>query len=117
IVSSSNAGNGDNALNGIAAASSNDIWAVGYQSSAPGAASSTLVLHYDGTSWTIVPSPNPGGLTSSLARVVAITDGRIWAAGFYYDGTQGRTLLLHGDTSGFETVPGEDFPGEGNVLN
>ena len=46
-----------------------------------------------------------------------MADGRIWAAGFYYDGTQGRTLLLHGDTSGFETVPGEDFPGEGNVLN
>ena len=117
IVSSPNAGNGDNALNGIAAASSNDIWAVGYQSSAPGAASSTLVLHFDGTSWTIVPSPNPGGLTSSLAGVVAMADGRIWAAGFYYDETQGRTLLLHGDSSGFEVVPGEDFPGEGNVLN
>ena len=117
IVSSPNAGNGDNALNAIAAASSNNIWAVGYQSSAPGTASSTLVLHFDGTSWTVVPSPNPGGLTSSLAGVVAMADGRIWAAGFYYDGTQGRTLLLHGDTSGFETVPGEDFPDEGNVLN
>jgi plastocyanin len=117
IVSSPNSGNGDNALNGIAAASSNNIWAVGYQSSAPGAASSTLVLHFDGTSWTVVPSPNPGGLTSSLAGVAAMTDGRIWAAGFYYDGTQGRTLLLHGNSSGFETVPGEDFPGEGNVLN
>ena len=100
IASSPNAGNGDNALNGIAAASSNDIWAVGYQSSAPGAASSTLVLHFDGTIWTIVPSPNPGGLTSSLAGVVAMADGRIWAAGFYYDGTQGRTLLVHGDSSG-----------------
>ena len=117
IASSPNAGNGDNALNGIAAASSNDIWAVGYQSSAPGAASSTLVLHFDGTIWTIVPSPNPGGLTSSLAGVVAMADGRIWAAGFYYDGTQGRTLLLHGDSSGFAAVPGEDFPGEGNALN
>jgi plastocyanin len=117
IVSSPDAGNGDNVLNGIAAASSNDVWAVGYQSSAPGAASSTLVLHFDGTSWTIVPSPNPGGLTSSLAGVAAMADGRTWAAGFYYDGTQGRTLLLHGDSSGFETVPGEDFPGEGNVLN
>ena len=46
-----------------------------------------------------------------------MADGRIWAAGFYYDGTQGRTLLLHGDSSGFAAVPGEDFPGEGNVLN
>jgi hypothetical protein len=117
IVSSPNAGHGDNALNGIAAASSNNVWAVGYQSNASGATSSTLVLNFDGTSWTIVPSPNPGGLTSSLAGVAAMADGRMWAAGFYYDGTQGRTLLLHGDSSGFETVPGEDFPGEGNVLN
>ena len=46
-----------------------------------------------------------------------MADGRIWAAGFYYDGTQGRTLLLHGDSSGFEAAPGEDFPAEGNVLN
>src|SRR5262249_39035815 len=46
-----------------------------------------------------------------------LADGTIWCAGFYYDGTQGRTLLLHGDESGFQMVPGEDFPAEGNVLN
>ncbi|HEU0208884.1 MAG TPA: hypothetical protein VFQ78_07875 [Candidatus Udaeobacter sp.] len=39
-------------------------------------------------------------------------DGRIWAAGNYRDVTQVRTLLLHGDSSGFERVAGEDFPGE-----
>jgi hypothetical protein len=48
--------------------------------------------------------------------VVALPDGQIWAAGFYYDGTQGRTLFIHGDESGFVTAPGEDFSGEGNVL-
>jgi len=63
-----------------------------------------------------MPSPNPGSLASSLAAVVASPDGRIWAAGFYYDGTHGRTLLIHGDESGFEAVPGEDYPNDGNVL-
>ena len=115
IVPTPNVGDGPNALNGIAAAGPNDIWSVGYQSIASGSASATLVLHFDGASWNVVPSPNPGQ-PSSLAAVIASLGGDIWAAGFYYDGTQGKTLLLHGDESGFAAVPGEDYPGEGNVL-
>ena len=115
IVPTPNPGDGDNALNGIAVRGPNDVWAVGYQLNVSGTVTSTLVLHFDGTNWNVVLSPNPGQ-PSSLAAVVASPDGQIWAAGFYYDGTQGRTLLLHGDDSGFVAVPGEDFPGEGNVL-
>jgi len=116
IVATPNAGNGDNALNGLAATGSNDIWAVGYWLSAPGASSATLILHFNGTAWSVVPSPSQGQ-TSSLSSVVALTDGTVWAAGFYYDGTQARTLLLNGDVSGFAAVAGEDYPNEGNVLN
>jgi plastocyanin len=115
IAPTPNPGDGDNALNGIAIRGPNDVWAVGYRLNVSGTVTSTLVLHFDGTGWNVVPSPNPGQ-PSSLAAVVASPDGQIWAAGFYYDGTQGRTLLLHGDDSGFVAVPGEDFPGEGNVL-
>src|SRR5207237_9081019 len=115
IVQTPNPGEGSNALNGIAVRGPNDIYAVGYQSNLSGTVTSTLVLHFDGTSWNVVPSPNPGQ-PSSLAAILAAPDGQTWAAGFYYDGTQGRTLLLHGDDSGFVAVPGEDFPGEGNVL-
>jgi len=115
IVPTPNVGDGPNALNGVAAAGSGDIWAAGYQSIASGSPSSTLILHFDGTTWTVVPSPNPGQ-PSSLAAVVATSDGLIWAAGFYYDGTQGKTLLLRGDESGFTALPGEDYSGEGNVL-
>jgi len=117
IVPSPNAGAGDNALNCIAGTQPNDIWAVGYGSLGLGSAAATLVLHFDGTSWSVVPSPNPGGLTSSLSSVTALVDGTIWAAGFYSDGTRGRTLLLHGVGSSLTVFPGEDFPGEGNVLN
>ena len=115
IVPTPNVGDGPNALNGIAAAGPGDIWAAGYQSIASGSPSSTLILHFDGTTWNVVPSPNPGQ-PSSLAAVVATSDGLIWAAGFYYDGTQGKTLLLRGDESGFTALPGEDYSGEGNVL-
>ena len=115
IVPTPNPGDGDNALNGIAVRGPNDVWAVGYQLNVSGTVTSTLVLHFDGTNWNVILSPNPGQ-PSSLAAVVASPDGQIWAAGFYYDGTQGKTLLLHGDESGFAAVPGEDYPGEGNVL-
>src|SRR5439155_13866460 len=54
IVATSNAGNGDNALNGLAAVGPNDIWAVGYWLSTPGGSSATLVLHFDGTNWSVV---------------------------------------------------------------
>ncbi len=117
IAATPNAGEGDSALNGIAGALPNDLWAVGYGSTTVGGIRATRVLHYDGANWSIVPSPNPAGLTSSLSSVVALDDGTIWAAGFYYDGSQGRTLLLHGVGSSFTVFPGEDLPAEGNVLN
>ena len=117
IVQTPNGGDGANALNGIAVAGPNDIWTVGYQLNVSGTVTATLVLHFDGVSWNIIPSPNPGPVASSLAAVAVSPDGLIWAAGFYNDGTQGRTLLIRGDVSGFEAVPGEDYPNEGNVLN
>ena len=117
IVASPNAGEGDSALNEIAGTQPNDLWAVGYGEIMIFGPSATLVLHFDGTSWNVVPSPKPGGLTSSLSSVAALTDGKIWAAGFYYDGTRGRTLLKKGVNSAFTVFPGDDYPGEGNVLN
>jgi plastocyanin len=115
IVPTPNVGDGPNALNGIAAVGPGNIWAAGYQSMASGSPTSTLILHFDGTTWNVVPSPNPGQ-PSSLAAVVVTSDELIWAAGFYYDGAQGKTLLLRGDESGFTALPSEDYSGEGNVL-
>jgi len=42
-------------LDAVAATSATDAWAVGNYSSA--SASGTLILHWDGTAWTQVPSP------------------------------------------------------------
>src|SRR5436309_3023426 len=49
-----------NYLTGVAAVAPNDIWAVGYSSLSPyGGTERTLIEHWDGTSWSIVPSPSP----------------------------------------------------------
>ncbi len=63
-----------NSLNGIAAISPTDIWAVGSNGS------NTLTYHWDGTSWHIVNSPSPGNY-DSLRGVTAIIGNGLWAVG------------------------------------
>ena len=59
-------------IGAVTAISPTDAWAVGEQIGAtPAAGGSTLIEHWDGTSWNIVPSPTPGGdpgLTGVAAR-------------------------------------------------
>src|SRR5439155_26740366 len=72
LVDSPNSGSGNNDLYGIAALSATDIWAVG------GAGSETLTMHWDGTQWSIVPSPSAG----ALYGVTALSSDNVWAAGY-----------------------------------
>ena len=65
----------------------------------------TLTVHWDGTSWSIVPSPTPGGL-ADLAAVVAVGPDDVWAAGGSVDRqvNAGRTLVEHWDGFGWTVV-------------
>src|SRR5689334_19817269 len=57
VVSSPNPSASNNRLFGLAAISSNDIWSVG--SYDIGNRTVTLALHWNGTQWSVVPSPSP----------------------------------------------------------
>ena len=64
----------DNELNGVSAISSTDAWAVGYYGvGAQGSGeANTLALHWNGTKWAKVSSPNPlPGQTNQLSGVYA----------------------------------------------
>jgi hypothetical protein len=61
-------------LAGIAAISANNIWAVG------GAVGKSLTEHWDGTSWSVIASPNPGPF-NFLFAVTALSDGTVAAVG------------------------------------
>jgi hypothetical protein len=78
--------NGNSFLDGIAAASANDIWAVGGASGFP---SVPITEHWDGTSWSIVATPSG---VSSLNGVTALSDGTVVAVG---QGTNGSAVILH----------------------
>jgi hypothetical protein len=80
-------------LNGIAAISANDIWAVGSNED------STLTEHWDGTRWRVIPSPNLGQ-ANSLSGVTAVSDGTVAAVGFQDDSSGNITpLILQNATS------------------
>ena len=87
-----------NDLNGVAAVSATDAWAVGFYGhdvGDGGTAGKPLVLHWDGTSWTKAKAPF-FGTSSGLRSVSALSATDIWAVGgVFSNGAAGTTLILH----------------------
>lgn len=65
-------------LSGVAAASATDVWAVGSHLDATIGGSAGLIEHWDGSRWSIVPSPTSA---SNLTSVAVISSSDVWAAG------------------------------------
>jgi hypothetical protein len=88
-----------------------DVWAVGTKSGF-GAQESTFVVHWNGSAWSEVPSPNPsntGDARNELRSVVAIAKDNAWAVGTYENNQtnfhQDRTLTMQWDGSSWQIVP------------
>ena len=115
-VSSAN-GPGVNFLAGISAVNANDAWAVGNSTNA-GGYDQTLAEHWDGISWTIVPTPNPGPYHNDFTAVVAISTNDVWAVGAYATSANFSTAIAfaaHWNGVNFQNwyqlqpVPGNQF--------
>lgn len=91
IIASPDAGSGFNSLQGVAALSSTDVWAVGDYLN-PSYPSLTLTEHWNGSRWNIIPSPSPGGSENPLTGVAIVSASNIWAAGYYDSGRPYQTL-------------------------
>ena len=68
-------------LYGVDALGPSDVWAVGYAIGGGFPLSHTLVLHWDGSAWSRIPSPNPFTRVNTLRDIVAISANDIWAVG------------------------------------
>jgi hypothetical protein len=82
--------NASNTLRGLAAVSASDVWAVGssFKSAFDGSSvSKTLIEHWNGTAWSIVPSPNVGAGNNALLAVAARAANDVWAVGYDDDVT------------------------------
>jgi hypothetical protein len=71
VVPSPNVGMGANRLTAVTATSANDIWAAGSYEDAPNH-TETLIEHWDGNSWSIVPSPNPPNASNALFGLASV---------------------------------------------
>ena len=71
-----------------------DAWAVGRSNN--GTTGTSVILHWNGTAWALVPSPNPGPETGLFA-VAASSASNAWAVGRFLDPGSGRdqNLAIH----------------------
>ena len=70
IIPSPNNGSGHNYLQSVSALSSNDVWAAG--SSINGSAvQQTLILHWNGSQWVLISSPNVGASHNVLNSITS----------------------------------------------
>lgn len=110
----------DNELLGVAAVSGHDVWAVGWAGDpgGPPYVKRTLIQHFDGNAWSIVPSPNVAGDTfSELHSAAAASANDVWAVGFTHDGTlPSRTLIQHWDGAQWTIVPSPSPADQLNAL-
>lgn len=111
IVTSPNIAAGDNFLKGVDALSSADIWAVGFGCIAncplnPTNAGQTLILHWDGSTWSVIANPNYPGENNYLYSVAAVAADDVWAVGFYNacGGCLANTLVEHWNGTGWSLV-------------
>jgi hypothetical protein len=92
-----------NELSGVAAVATNDVWAVGDFTRSQGAPAHTLIEHWNGVKWSIVPSPNfpSPNSSNSLLGVAAVSATDIWAVGFYQTNISSLTQTLTEHWNGF----------------
>jgi len=87
-------GTEDNGFFGVTVLSPCDAWAVGFDQNA-GGLEQTLIENWDGTAWTVVPSPNVAGLNNQLTAVRAGSPTDIWAVGESFATGTDQPLILH----------------------
>jgi len=72
-----------NALDGVTAISPNDIWAVGHFSGGSTSQNSQLLMHWNGTSWSLAKPAQvtPGQSNNASVAVTANSSNDVWAVG------------------------------------
>jgi hypothetical protein len=87
------------ALTSIAATAPDDVWAVGADGSG-----NAVALHWDGTAWAMVPTPQRGEFLSDVA---AVASDDVWAVGGWSGGRRkgsSRPFTMHWDGQRWRVV-------------
>ncbi len=120
VVPSPNHPDADHYLRSVFAVAPNDVWTVG-RYDPQGGGSSTLILHWDGVSWSIIPSPNPT-VYNELRGVVAAAPNDVWAVGYHFVSSLSpnvlgqQTLIEHWDGASWSIVSSPNVGTHDNLL-
>lgn len=109
-------GSGFSSLAGVKVLSPCSAWAVGEYGS--GSTLASLIVRWNGNSWTQVKSPNPGSPTeANLLRAVAATSPHdAWAVGDTSIMAFARTLIAHWNGKSWRHVTSPNGPGITDIL-
>src|SRR5579859_471966 len=110
-------------LSGAAVIASTDMWAVGDSGTGlgcnpfqivgeGGGPFQTLAEHFDGTSWSVVPTP---ALNAALSGVAGAAGNNVWAVGDEAQGSSNNTLIEHWDGTSWTVVVSPKLP-KGSAL-
>ena len=104
----------------VKAFAADDAWAVGdkLMPSSGITGSMTVTMHWDGSAWSEVPSPNPGpvGLENTLLYAVdGVASSDLWAAGLYTRSSGGgwtgpQVFAMHWDGAAWTPPPNLPMP-------
>lgn len=92
--------------------SSTDVWVVGYYSP-PSGGSYTLIEHWNGSKWSITPSPNPSQSGNILYSVSATSNSNAWVGGYSGDG---YALIERWNGSQWQVTPSPNPSSYSNIL-
>jgi hypothetical protein len=94
-------------FNAIQANSPSDVWAVGDRGNVEVPDSQkTLIEHFNGTAWRIVPSPSPGTIDALSGITTSNASNSVWAVGADVPAGKsvGRTLTLNWNGTAWKAV-------------
>lgn len=92
-------------LEDVVAIGENDAWAVGWSGSNGSVDDENVAMHWDGTAWSIVPTPQPGGAdVDRLLAVDAAGPNDVWATGFHGIYPDDHSVILHWDGTAWNEV-------------
>jgi hypothetical protein len=98
----------NNYLAAVSCTSTSNCWAAGHFNN--GTADQTLIERWNGTSWSVVGSPNDSATrTNYLYGVACASDTNCWAVG-YYDNGKYQTLIEQWDGAGWSIAPSPNVP-------
>ena len=115
---------GGRVLHAIATRGPRDAWVVGERWRGNGRIGQTLVEHWNGKRWSVVPTPNPstqGGRYDAILQAVTVRSASdAWAVGYLLTGRNmlvSRTLIMHWNGRHWQIAPSPSVHVSNGVLN